>query len=491
MKWVKLMVEGRRTSAIVLAAGEGKRLRSTTPKVLHRVAGRTLLSHVLASISGLALDRITIVVPSDVDRFRASVEEDPPDAPVGFVTQDPPMGTGDAVRLAMEGIDRPAGDVLVLAGDTPLIQNSTLHSMLDAHAEAGASATLLTARVQDPTGYGRIVRGEGDIVERIVEDADATLDEKSLDEINTATYVFEAALLGEVIAKLDKENRQGEYYLTDVIELLRANGEAVIAVEGVEEEVHGVNTRRQLANVRRVLHERACSRWLDEGVTIIDPSSTFIDVTVEIGSEAVIQPFTFLEGATRIGEGAEVGPQARVIDSDVGASASVSFAVVRSSTIGPEATVGPFASLRPGTRLGARARIGTFVETKETVIGEGSKANHLAYLGDAEIGRGVNVGAGSITCNWDGQAKHKTVIDDDAYIGSDTMLVAPTHIGKRAATGAGSVVRGEVPDDALAVGVPARVIEGKGDRLKRKQGKDERETEESAEPTQDPKEPRQ
>jgi bifunctional UDP-N-acetylglucosamine pyrophosphorylase/glucosamine-1-phosphate N-acetyltransferase len=210
---------------------------------------------------------------------------------------------------------------------------------------------------------------------------------------------------------------------------------------------------------------------MEQGVTIFDPSVTYIDVTVEIGSDAVIHPMTFLEGKTSIAERAEVGPQARVIDSTIGPEANVSFAVIRGSTIGPQASVGPFASLRPGTTVGKGSRVGTFVETKQTVIGDSSKANHLAYLGDAEIGTGVNIGAGTITCNWDGQEKHKTVIEDDAYIGSDTMLVAPTHIGKRAATGAGAVVRGDVPDDALAVGVPARVIEGKGDKLGHKQGK--------------------
>ncbi|MEA2446820.1 MAG: bifunctional UDP-N-acetylglucosamine pyrophosphorylase / glucosamine-phosphate N-acetyltransferase, partial [Actinomycetota bacterium] len=384
---------------------------------------------------------------------------------------DPPSGTGDAVRIALEHLGVPAGSVLVVAGDTPLIRVSTLNAMLEAHEAAGAGATLLTARLDDPTGYGRIIRGPGDSVERIVEHADAVPEERSLKEINTATYVFDIARLSTVIAKIDKENRQGEYYLTDAIGLLSASGDPLVAVEGDADESHGVNTRSHLARVRKLLHERVCERWLDAGVTIMDPSSTYIDVTVEIGADAVIHPFTFLEGATVIGERAEVGPQTRAIDSSIGPEANVSFAVIRESTIGPEASVGPFASLRAGTDVGKGSRVGTFVETKQTTIGEGSKANHLAYLGDAEIGTGVNIGAGTITCNWDGQEKHKTVIEDDAYIASDTMLVAPTHIGKRAATGAGAVVRGDVPDDALAVGIPARVIEGKGDKLKRKQGK--------------------
>jgi len=234
-----------------------------------------------------------------------------------------------------------------------------------------------------------------------------------------------------------------------------------------ETELTGVNSRAQLAQAGALLYRRTAEHWLDEGVTIVDPAVTYIDSTVTIEPDAIVHPFSFLEGDTTIAAGAEVGPQVRIVDSKVGPEAKVSFSVVRSSDLGPGTSVGPFASLRPGTRLGPGAELGTFVETKNTVLGANSDAHHLAYLGDAEIGEGVNIGAGTITCNWDGQNKNKSVIDDDAYVGSDTMLVAPVHIGKRAATGAGSVVRGDVPDDALAVGVPARVIEGKGNKMKR------------------------
>jgi bifunctional UDP-N-acetylglucosamine pyrophosphorylase/glucosamine-1-phosphate N-acetyltransferase len=279
--------------------------------------------------------------------------------------------------------------------------------------------------------------------------------------------VFELAGLAELLSKIDRENTQGEYYLTDVIALLRSTGKSVSAVVTDESEIAGVNSRSQLAAVSALLRQRACERFLEEGVTIVDPSVTYIDSSVKIERDATILPFTFLEGDTTVASGAEVGPQVRVVDSEIGPGAKVSFAVVRGSILGPETTVGPFASLRPGTRLEKGAELGTFVETKNTTVGEDSAAHHLSYLGDAEIGRGVNIGAGTITCNWDGQTKNKSVVDDDAYIGSDTMLVAPVHVGKRAATGAGSVVRGDVPDDALAVGVPARVIEGKGNKMKR------------------------
>ena len=271
---------------------------------------------------------------------------------------------------------------------------------------------------------------------------------------------------------MDSENSQGEYYLTDVVALLQSSGRGVRAVEVDEVEMSGVNSRAQLAEAGTLLFRRAAERWMDEGVTIVDPAVTYIDSTVTIAPDATILPFTFLEGETTVAAGAQVGPQVRIVDSSVGENARVSFSVVRSSELGPETSVGPFASLRPGTKLGRGAELGTFVEAKNTVIGAHSDAHHLAYLGDAEIGEGVNIGAGTITCNWDGQNKHRSVVDDDAYIGSDTMLVAPVHIGKRAATGAGSVVRGDVPEDALAVGVPARVIPGKGNKMKRAQEAD-------------------
>lgn len=453
------------TAAIVLAAGDGKRLKSELPKVLHRVAGRSLLGHVLAAVDPLGLAQVIIVCSNRVDEIASVVSGESLEAELDLVIQSDPRGTGDAVRLALPALRDGIQRVVVLAGDTPLIRTETIASMLARQAETSSAATMLTARLDDPAGYGRVVRGADGNVERVVEDRDATTDEAAIDEINTGAFVFDRESLATVLPKLGSDNAQQEYYLTDTLSLLLAEGHPVSSFETTAEEADGVNSRAQLALAGERLRRRITGHWLDEGVTIVDPSSTFIDSTVTIGPDAVIHPFTFLEGATRIGPSAEVGPQARIIDSQIDARATISFAVVRGSKIGPDASVGPFASLRPGTTLERGARAGTFVETKLTTIGEGSKVNHLAYLGDATVGRGVNVGAGTITCNWDGVSKHETVIDDDAYIGSDTMLVAPVRIGKRAATGAGSVVRGEVPDDALAVGVPARVIEGKGDKM--------------------------
>lgn len=462
---------GRR-AAVVLAAGDGKRLRSTLPKVLHRVAGRSLLGHVVAALEPLGLDRVVAVVSPKIEELLKGGDDELEFGKVGFenvgfAIQDPPRGTGDAVRVALEELGG-GGTVLVVPGDAPLLRTETLDALFELHRSSGASATLLTADVDDPTGYGRVVRGIGSAVERIVEHKDATEDELALHEMNAGVYIFDGDVLASMLPKLDDANAQGEFYVTDVIGLLRAEELGVVALKSGSIETSGVNDRAQLSSVGRYLRERACDGLMAGGVTIVDPQTTYIDPTVIIEPDATILPFTFLEGSTIVRSGAEVGPQTRIVDSEIGSGATVTFSVVRRSKIGSSASVGPYASLRPGTTLGEGAHVGTFVETKKTTIGRGSKAPHLSYLGDAEIGEDVNVGAGTITCNWDGVEKHRTVIEDDAYISSDTMLVAPVRIGKGAATGAGSVVRDDVPDGALAVGVPARIIEGKGNRKKRK-----------------------
>jgi bifunctional UDP-N-acetylglucosamine pyrophosphorylase / glucosamine-1-phosphate N-acetyltransferase len=459
-------------SAVVLAAGDGTRLKSKLPKVLHPAAGRPLLCHVLAALEPMTLDKRVVVGSRRWTELRDTVEE-AGFSDISFTVQDPPQGTGHAARVGLEAADSPKGLILVLFGDTPLIETDTLYRMIDAHRAAAAGATILTAMVHDAGGYGRVVRGPDNLVTRIVEERDATAEEHRIQEVNGGVYVFDAQLINRMISKIDRENSQGEYYLTDVIRLIRSDGSPVVAVQTNIEELSGVNNRSQLAYVSGLIRHRVCERWMGEGVSIVDPRTTYIDSTVTIERDATIHPFTFLEGHTVIKEGAEVGPQSRVVDSQVGAGAMVTFAVVRSSTVGPGASVGPFASLRPGVMLEADSKLGTFVEAKNSTIGEGSKAPHLSYLGDAEIGRRVNVGAGTITCNWDGKQKHKTVVEDDAYISSDTMLVAPTHIGRRAATGAGAVVKGDVPDDALAVGMPARILEGKGNLMGREKEADD------------------
>ena len=453
-------------TALVLGAGMGKRLRSDLPKVLHRVAGRPLFVHVVEAIRAVTTGRMAVVISATGEPVRAAAGEAGL-TDLEFVVQDPPNGTADAVRVAIEELEITDGLLLVANGDTPLVRSETFSAILDAHSESAAAATVLTAVVENPGDLGRVIRASDGSLDRIVEARDATPEEAAVGEINCGVYVFDAALVGDLIAKVDRENAQGEYYLTDVIHLLVSQGHRVHAFETNPDEALGVNDRKDLADVGAELRRRVCERWMSEGVWIVDPATTYIDETVTIEPDATIYPQTFLEGDTKIAAGAHVGPQCRIVDSEVGPGAEVSYSVVRGSVIGPECSVGPYASLRPGTKMGRGSRLGTFVETKNTTLGDDSKANHLAYLGDAEIGNGVNVGAGTITCNWDGQNKHKTVIEDDAYIASDTMLVAPVRIGKRAATGAGSVVRDDVPDDALAVGVPARIIQGKGNKMGR------------------------
>jgi bifunctional UDP-N-acetylglucosamine pyrophosphorylase/glucosamine-1-phosphate N-acetyltransferase len=455
------------TAAIVLAAGDGKRLKSSHPKVLHLAAGRPLLCHVLDALSPLELDSRVVVASPRYKEIESMIAEYGFSEGISFAVQDPPRGTADGARIGLEALDDYSGAVLILHGDAPLIEADTLFRMLETHKASQASATLLTAVMHDPGDFGRVIR-TGDEVDRVVEDKDASPAERRIHEVNAGTYVFNSDDLRQVLSKVDRENAQGEYYLPDVIGLLRASRRTVMAVTTHEDEIHGVNSRSQLAFVSGLIRHRVCERWMSEGVSIIDPRTTYIDTTVVIERDAVVHPFTFLEGETQIGEQAEIGPQVRIVDSRVERGAVVTFAVVRRSHIGPEAQVGPFASLRPGTEMKAGSKIGTFVEAKQSVLGAGSKASHLAYLGNADIGERVNIGAGTVTCNWDGQQKHLTVIEDDAYISSDTMLVAPVRVGRRAATGAGAVVRDDVPDDGLAVGVPARILEGKGDRMRRR-----------------------
>ena len=453
-----------RATAVILAAGGGTRMKSSVPKVLHRVAGRPLLAYVLRALRPLTLQRRIIVASARRPEIEAAMRAEGFVDGLTYAVQDPPSGTADAVRVALETAGPVEGTLLVVQGATPLIETATLDALLHVHREAGPALTILTARLSDPTGYGRVIKAAGE-VQRIVEERDATYEERTVDEINAGVYAFDAAALIQVLDDIGRTNAQQEYYLPEVVSLLRARGRDVRAYRTNPQEVLGVKSRRQLAKASELLRRRACERWMDDGVTVIDPATTYIDASVTIGRDATIHPFTFLEGATVVGEGAEVGPQVRALDSEIGPGARVSFSVVTSSVIGPEASVGPFASLRPGTRLERGAKVGTFVETKNSVIGANSKVPHLSYLGDATLGRGVNIGAGTITCNWDGRAKHSTTIDDDVYISSDTMLVAPVHIGARAATGAGAVVTRDVPEDALAVGAPARILEGRGDRM--------------------------
>jgi bifunctional UDP-N-acetylglucosamine pyrophosphorylase/glucosamine-1-phosphate N-acetyltransferase len=452
-------------TVVVLAAGEGKRMRSSIPKVLQRAAGRTLLGHVLSAVAPLEPTRTIVVTSTRRDEIESVLDAEGFAEGLEFVIQDPPRGTADAARIALDALDEVDGHVLVVPGDTPMLNIHSLRALALEHEARHAVVSLMSARVHDASGYGHIIRDDQGRVLRIVEHRDATEEERQIDEVNASVYVFELERLRDALGKVDDGNSQGEFYLTDVIELFHNEGATVAAYRTKESEVRGVNSRSQLAVAAASVRRRECERHMDEGVTIIDPATTYIDATALIEPDAVIHPFTFIEGQSVIRSGAEIGPQVRIVDSEVEDGAKVSFSVVVESSLGPQSSVGPFASLRPGTRLERGAKLGTFVEAKKAHLGRDSRASHLAYLGDAEIGEGVNIGAGTITTNWDGINKHQTIIEDEAYISSDTMLVAPVKVGKRAATGAGAVVRDDVPDGALAVGVPARIIEGKGNRM--------------------------
>ena len=449
-------------AVVVLAAGFGKRFRSaSTPKVLHPAAGEPLIGHVLRAAIGLEdLDRIIVVVGHGRDRAVEVVRARRPDAV--FAEQPVPRGTGDAVAVAGDALRDFGGQVLVLSGDSPLITSRTLSALVGKHRSSGATVTLLTALMEDPTGYGRIIRSpdgvQGGI--RIVEQADASPDEAAVQEVSTGFWCFEREPLFDALAKVTTDNAQGEYYLPDVVPLLAADGARVETLLGNPSEIHGVNDRKQLAEAARILRARKLDELMAAGVTIEDPAVTYVDMGVEVGPDTLIRPLTFLEGSTRIGSDCTIGPSARLVDSHVDDGAEVSFAVLKSVEVGPGAEVGPFSSLRPGTRLKARAKAGSFVEMKSTTVGEGSKVPHLSYMGDAEIGDGVNIGAGSITCNYDGEAgiKSKTRIGNGVLLGSDTMLVAPVVVHEDAVTGAGSVVTRDVEPATVVVGAPARPI---------------------------------
>ncbi|MGI9952556.1 bifunctional UDP-N-acetylglucosamine diphosphorylase/glucosamine-1-phosphate N-acetyltransferase GlmU [Moorellaceae bacterium AZ2] len=454
-----------RVVAVVLAAGEGKRMRSGWPKVLHRVAGRSLVEHVLAAVEAAGIQESILVVGHGGDKVQAELGPK-----FRYAWQEKQLGTGHALAQARD-LARGAETVLVLCGDTPLLRPETLARLVAEHQERGAAATLLVAAVEDPTGYGRVVRDEGGRVQKIVEEGDADAATRAIKEINSGTYCFAASLLWPALEELRPENAQGEYYLTDVIELFCRRGELVHSLLCPDpEEVLGVNDRVQLARAGRILQRRINEELMLGGVTLVDPDNTYIHAGVEIARDTVIWPFTFLEGKTRIGSGCVIGPQASIRDSQIGDDTVISYSVVQGSIIGSRCQIGPFAYLRPGTVLADRVKVGDFVEIKASCVGEGSKVPHLTYLGDATVGKEVNIGAGTITCNYDGLHKWPTVVGDGAFIGSNTNLVAPVEVGEKAVIGAGSTITEDVPPGALALGRARQVnLAGRGlDKLNAK-----------------------
>jgi bifunctional UDP-N-acetylglucosamine pyrophosphorylase/glucosamine-1-phosphate N-acetyltransferase len=455
----------RPVSAVVLAAGEGTRMRSATPKVLHELCGRPMLLWVLDALGALPLDRVVVVVGHGAEDVTKTVQARvASDVPVEFVEQTVLRGTGDAAAVALTAFadDLDADDdLLVLLADAPLIRPETLAMLATEHRVGDAAATLLTARLDDPTGYGRVVRDERGLVERIVEQRDARPDELEIDEVNPSFYCFRRAYLAPALRRLSPENAQGQYYLTDVIGVLRQAGHLVSGIEAEDAtEVLSINDRAQLATVEAQLRRRINERWMRDGVTMVDPATTYVDAAVALEPDVRILPNTVLSGTTVVRTGAVIGPDCQLVDTVVGSGAEVRQTVAREAVIDDGATVGPYVSLRPGTHLAAGVHVGTFVEIKNSEIGEGAKVPHLSYVGDADVGEGSNIGAGNITANYDGRAKHRTRIGRNVRSGSNTVFVAPVEVGDGAYTGAGSVVNRDVPPGALAKGVPAKIEEG-------------------------------
>lgn len=432
--------------AVILAAGQGTRMRCDLPKVLHTVAGRPIVAWAVEAVLGAGADQVAVVVGHGSDLVAAAL----PDGVVP-VAQETQGGTGHAARVALEAL-RPAADdvVLILPGDSPLLGADTLSSLLALAEASGAAGALLTARLPDPTGYGRVVR-DGASVVAIVEHADADEATRKIDEVAVSTYAFRADALEKALGKIRPQGAKGEEYLTDVIALLAADGGVVALAAGDHTEALGVNTHHQLADVDAVMRQRINRSWMEAGVWMQDPATAFVDAGVSLEAGVRLMAGVHLEGATRVAAGAVVGPQVFAADSTIDAGSHVWYSVLRGVTVEQDVEVGPFASLRHGTVMRRGSKAGTFVEIKASEVGEGSKVPHLSYVGDASIGSGSNLGAGSITCNWDGERKHRTVIGDGVFIGSDTMLVAPVEVGDGAYTGAGSVITRDVAPGALAV----------------------------------------
>jgi bifunctional UDP-N-acetylglucosamine pyrophosphorylase/glucosamine-1-phosphate N-acetyltransferase len=444
------VTDARPTAVVVLAAGEGTRMRSATPKVLHELAGRSLVGHALAACALLGADETLVVVGAGRDAVIEHLARIAPHAVP--VVQAEQHGTGHAARVALDAAPDVDGTVLVLPGDAPLLRTETLHRLVEQHQSSGAVATVLTAVLPDPTGYGRVLRRPGGDVGGIVEHRDATDEQRAVAEVNTSVYAFESGPLRDALSTLSAANAQGEEYLTDVIAAFVDKGLAVGALSSAAIETAGVNDRVQLAAAARAYNDRVLVDWMRAGVTVLDPAGTWVDADVELAPDVTLRPGVQLHGRTRVESGAEIGPDCTLTDTVVSAGARVIRAVCVGAEIGPGASVGPFAYLRPGAKLGPAAKVGTYVEVKGSELGAGAKVPHLSYVGDATVGAGANLGAGTITANYDGVAKHRTTIGEHVRTGSDTVLVAPVTIGDGAYTAAGSVIVGEVPAGELGVG---------------------------------------
>lgn len=437
------------TTAVILAAGKGTRMKSKIPKVLHEVCNKPLLWHILTAAQSVT-DKQTVVTGYGREKVENFLKEKFDDKNLTTTIQERQMGTGHAVVCAKNQLNSP--HTMVLLGDTPLITDQELSGLKKYHVDNASAATILTITENDPHGYGRIIRDKDGFVKKIVEEADATPQEKDINEINTGLMIFETEKLLFALDKLDSENNQGEYYLTDVINILYQTGECVLGYQ-IEKTYRalGVNDRAELARAEKIKRQEINNEFMYCGVTIKDPESTYIDPEISIGYDTVIYPNTYLTGDTRIGTNCEIGPEVQISDSFIGDGCKVKKSQITDSILEDEVSIGPYAQIRPGTTIGSKAKIGNFVEVKNSSIGENTKANHLAYIGDADIGSNVNMGAGSVIVNYDGQIKHRTVIEDGAFVGCNSNLVAPVTIKTNAFVAAGSTVTENIPEDSLGI----------------------------------------
>jgi bifunctional UDP-N-acetylglucosamine pyrophosphorylase/glucosamine-1-phosphate N-acetyltransferase len=438
-----------RLGVVILAAGEGTRMKSAHPKVLHGFAGRSMLGHVLAATAGLDASHTAVVVGHGRDEVSAHLGQIAPGAIA--VVQEQQLGTAHAVQVGLSVLPDDLDTVLVLPGDTPLLTASTLLELLIRHRESGAASTLLTSRLSDPTGYGRVLRDDDGTVTAIVEHKDASAAQLVVDEVSALVYAFDATQLAAQLGRVGNANAQGEYYLPDVIALLRASGQSVHALIASGEATAGVNDRVQLAVAARSYRDRIVAAHQRAGVTFVDPATAWVDATVTLGRDVTIAPDVGLHGATDIADEARIGPSSTLTDTVVGARSSLHRTVAVQARVGADVTVGPFAYLRPGTQLADHVHVGTYVELKNSDVGIGSKIPHLSYVGDASIGTGTNIGAATVFVNYDGVAKHRSVIGDHARTGADNMFVAPVRVGDGAYTAAGSIITEDVPPGALAI----------------------------------------
>lgn len=455
-------------TAVILAAGEGKRMKSDTPKVMHKICGIPMLGHVIRAAKGAGASRIVIVIGKHCDVVVDAFKDD---KDVTFVLQEQQKGTGHALMQAKEVIKENTL-ITVLYGDMPMITSESISEMVDFHKEKKADATVMTAEVEDPTGYGRII-GDGEKVFLIREEKDASEEEKAIKEINSGFYCFESSVAFDALEKIDNDNKQAEYYLTDIVEVLNKENKDVLAFRLENpEELNGVNDRCQLAHVQKLLQKKIISKHMQEGVTFLNPDTNLVDIDVEIGRDTVIYPGVILEGKTKIGQGCSIVGASRIIESDIGNNVQIVSSQIQYSSISDNVKIGPFANLRPDCEISSGVKIGDFVELKNTKVGKGTKIPHLSYLGDATLGENINIGAGVIIVNYDGYKKHPTIIKDNAFIGCNSNLVAPVCIEEGSFVAAGSTITKNVPKDSLAIARDRQV--NKIDWVKKRRQKIER-----------------